>query len=167
MLRRRKLRGYFDSLKAVRERSRTAFSMLRGGGACGILGKKGVERMSRASGYFVFLVIYFIIAVIRGLSNPKNKKSGGSAGSTAASANRTAPPISRPAAPAVRPAASASRERKSADHELGEVNHQYSHVSDKRVEQVNAYLKAGLIDKTEYRQMLERYTREDQQFTDY
>ena len=110
--------------------------------------------MSRASGYFVFLAVYFIFAVIRGLSRPQ-KKSGGKASSS-----------DGPTSVVTRTAAPAARARK-ADRDFGDVNHQYSHVNDKRVEQVNAYLKAGLIDKTEYRQMLERYTKEDQQFTDY
>ena len=45
----------------------------------------------------------------------------------------------------------------------GDVNHRYSHNADRRVAQLDGYLKAGLIDRKEYAQMLERYQRMDRE----
>ena len=45
----------------------------------------------------------------------------------------------------------------------GDVNHRYSHNADRRVAQRDGYLKAGLIDRKEYAQMLERYQRMDRE----
>ena len=58
------------------------------------------------------------------------------------------------------------RGKKQDDFDYGQASHAYSHLSQKRLEQVNSYLKAGLIDKKEYHQMLERYSREENCFDD-
>ena len=50
------------------------------------------------------------------------------------------------------------------DCEFGGVNHEYSHQNDRRLQQLNGYLKAGLIDQKEYREMLERYRRQAQYY---
>ena len=109
---------------------------------------KGVERMARSSGYLIFFLIYFIVAVVRGLGSQGKKKPGKQ-------------PADRSAAAPVR------KKAQKDDCDYGEVNHHYSHEADRRIEQVNAYLKAGLIDKTEYRQMLERYSKTDSTFDNY
>ena len=48
------------------------------------------------------------------------------------------------------------------DCAYGEANHEYSHQDDRRLQQLQGYLKAGLIDQKEYREMLERYRRQSQ-----
>ena len=109
---------------------------------------KGVERMSRYSGYFVFFIVYFIVAVIRGIGSQGKKKTDKQ--------------------PAKSPAPTPIRKKPPKDDcDYGEVNHHYSHETDRRIAQVNAYLKAGLIDKTEYRQMLERYSKADNFLDNY
>ena len=109
--------------------------------------------MSRISSFLpiLFLLIFSILS--RG--NGKGKKTDAKTGS---------PVPARPAAPASgRTRASARRASKDDDCEYGEVNHRYSHSVERRTAQLNGYLQAGLIDKKEYNQMLERYKRMDQE----
>lgn len=65
-----------------------------------------------------------------------------------------------------RPAATVRRRSAHADDdcEYGDANHEYSHQNDRRLQQLNGYLKAGLIDQKEYREMLERYRRQAQYY---
>ena len=46
------------------------------------------------------------------------------------------------------------------DCAYGEANHEYSHQDDRRLQQLQGYLKAGLIDQKEYREMVARYRRQ-------
>ena len=113
--------------------------------------------MSKISSFLpiLFLLIFSILS--RG--NGKGKKTDAKTGS---------PAPARPAAPASgRTRASARRASKDDDCEYGEVNHQYSHDSQRRAQQLKGYLEAGLIDKKEYAQMLERYTRQDKIYEEY
>ena len=68
-----------------------------------------------------------------------------------------------------RPTASAPMKRSAAkteehDCDYGNVNHEFSHRNEGRIAQLDGYLKAGLIDRKEYQQMLERYRRQEQYF---
>ena len=112
--------------------------------------------MSRVGSSVIFVIIYILAIVLRGARKPK------SSSSTAA---KPAPTTGRTAAAA--PALKTKRNRKDDDCEYGEINHRFSHASDRRVAQLDGYLKAGLIDKKEYAQMLERYTRQDQIYQSY
>ena len=117
--------------------------------------------MSRFSSFLPVLIIYIIFIVLRAAGG-KNKKAGQKTEKqTPARPTRTAA-VSRAAAKAAgKPAAW----HPDAEDECvyGEVNHRYSHSSERRVAQLTGYLKAGLIDKKEYAQMLERYTRMDRE----
>ena len=109
--------------------------------------------MSRISSFLpiLFLLIFSILS--RG--NGKGKKTDAKAGS---------PTPARPAGTAAaRTRTPARRASKDGDCEYGEVNHRYSHSVERRTAQLNGYLQAGLIDKKEYNQMLERYKRMDQE----
>ena len=44
--------------------------------------------------------------------------------------------------------------------DFGDANHYYSHQYDRRIQQLDGYLKAGLIDQKEYREMLVRYKKQ-------
>ena len=46
--------------------------------------------------------------------------------------------------------------------DFGDANHYYSHQYDRRIQQLDGYLKAGLIDQKEYREMLVRYKKQMQ-----
>ncbi len=46
------------------------------------------------------------------------------------------------------------------DCDFGDINHEFSHQYDRRIQQLEGYLKAGLIDQKEYREMLARYRRQ-------
>ena len=50
------------------------------------------------------------------------------------------------------------------DCEFGDTNHEYSHQNDRRLQQLNGYLKAGIIDQKGYREMLERYRKQAQYY---
>ncbi len=105
--------------------------------------------------YILYFAILLLIFIIRAASTPGRKKnarkaSPGGAGQRAVSPAPTAP------VPA--------RWKADPECEYGEVNHAYSHENQARVAQLDGYLKAGLIDKKEYRQMLERYRRQEQYF---
>ena len=52
---------------------------------------------------------------------------------------------------------SAARPTANASCDYGELNCDYSHDYQRRVEQLNAFLKNGTIDKAEYNVLLERY----------
>ena len=113
--------------------------------------------MSRAMSSFVFIMIYILLITLRSARKTK----GSSSAATKPAAARTAAP-DRPT-PTI-PALAKRRAQKDEDCDYGEVNHQYSHSNEKRVAQLKGYLDAGLIDKKEYAQMLERYTRQDQAY---
>ncbi len=104
--------------------------------------------MSRVFSIFFIMIVYILSAVMRG------KKAAGKKKETPAPVNRA----ERSFIP---------KKRNDDDCDYGEVNHSYSHSNEKRVKQLDGYLKAGLIDKKEYREMLERYTRLDHQLDDY
>ena len=46
------------------------------------------------------------------------------------------------------------------DCDYGEVNHRYSHDTQRRLEQLNGFLRSGLIDREEYRVLYRKYTQE-------
>lgn len=106
--------------------------------------------MSRISSFLPFFILLIISSLLRGSGGKDKKKGANPGGQTPA----------RPAAPAAKTRAPARRAAKD-DCEYGEVNHQYSHSVERRTAQLDGYLKAGLIDKKEYNQMLERYKRMD------
>lgn len=49
---------------------------------------------------------------------------------------------------------------KKEDCDYGEVNHRYSHDTQRRLEQLNGFLRSGLIDREEYRVLYRKYTQE-------
>lgn len=111
--------------------------------------------MSRISSFLpiLFLLIFSILSRGNGKGKKPDAKTGSPApaqpAGTAAARTRTRTP--------------ARRASKDGDCEYGEVNHRYSHSVERRTAQLNGYLQAGLIDKKEYNQMLERYKRMDQE----
>ena len=120
--------------------------------------------MSRALPSFVLIIIYILMISLR--AGKAGKKSGSSSSSGASSAGGAATPRPDRPTPTI-PSLARRSSRRDDDCEYGEVNHHYSHQSEKRVAQLDGYLKAGLIDKKEYAQMLERYTRQDQIYDSY
>ncbi len=50
------------------------------------------------------------------------------------------------------------------DCAYGEANHAFSHQDDRRLQQLQGYLKAGLIDQKEYREMVARYRRQSKYY---
>ena len=98
-----------------------------------------------------FLVVFVILPLIRQRGAKKGKERSGR--NAAAPARTQAQPVRRPA-----------ERTNTADY--GEASHRYSHLSAKREEQLKSYLRAGLIDQKEYRQMLERYTQQENCFDD-
>ena len=89
------------------------------------------------------LVFAIVITTTRIAAKQKQKQSGS---------------VPRPAATVRR------RSAHDDDCEYGDANHEYSHQNDRRLQQLNGYLKAGLIDQKEYREMLERYRRQAQYY---
>lgn len=120
--------------------------------------------MERAFPTFVLFLIYILVIVLRAgrKAGSANKKGGTAPTPPTAPARPTA---DRPS-PTI-PALARRHAKKDDDCEYGEVNHQYSHDSQRRVQQLKGYLEAGLIDKKEYAQMLERYTRQDKIYEEY
>ena len=114
--------------------------------------------MSRAIPTFVLFIIYIVLIILR------SAKKTGASGKTSTPA-QAAPRADRPT-PTI-PVLARRRGHKDDDCEYGEVNHQYSHDGNRRVQQLKGYLEAGLIDKKEYAQMLERYTKQDQAYENY
>ena len=55
----------------------------------------------------------------------------------------------------------ARRSARDDDCAYGEANHEYSHQDDRRLQQLQGYLKAGLIDEKEYREMIQRYSEQE------
>ncbi len=123
----------------------------------------------KSQGLYVIIVLIYVISVmVKAASQNKNgKKKGASSPAAKNGAGRpaAAPGKSFEARPV--PTLHLGRKHSDDDCEYGEVNHQYSHTSEKRVRQLDGYLAAGLIDKKEYRQMLERYSRMEEQFKDF
>jgi uncharacterized membrane protein len=110
----------------------------------------------------VFPIFWLVIIVLSILSKSKTtggKKTSGSAGTKTAPTRTT--PTRGPELPL--------RGRKAKDDECdyGEANHKYSHESESRIKQLDSYLKAGLIDKKEYAQMLARYRKAEIDFERY
>ena len=119
--------------------------------------------MSGAMSWAIILIIYIVSISLRA-----GRKKGGSSSAARPGAKPASSPGPAPSARAAAPARVWNRRAaKDDDCEYGEVNHQYSHASERRVAQLKGYLEAGLIDKKEYAQMLERYTRQDQAYGDY
>ena len=99
----------------------------------------------------IFWLVILLLSIIgRSTGKKKSKSSSGSA-----------------AAPTPRINRDYARKSKDDDCDYGEVNHQYSHESEGRIKQLDSYLKAGLIDKKEYAQMLARYKKAEQDFERY
>ena len=118
--------------------------------------------MARSVSTFVIILIYVLMISLRAgkAGKKKNSSSGASSagGTAAARPDRPTPTI---------PSLARRSSRRDDDCEYGEVNHRYSHQSERRVAQLDGYLKAGLIDKKEYAEMLERYTRQDKIYDTY
>ena len=119
--------------------------------------------MSRALPSFIIIILYIVLVSLR--AGKAGKKSGSSSSGASSAGGATAARPDRPT-PTI-PSLARKSSRRDDDCEYGEVNHHYSHQSEKRVAQLDGYLKAGLIDKKEYAQMLERYTRQDQIYDSY
>ena len=113
--------------------------------------------MSRSIPTLILVIIYVLAIALRA------GRRKGAQNAKAAAPERTA----RPDRPTPTIPALARRRTHKDDCEYGEGNHQYSHASEKRVAQLKGYLEAGLIDKKEYAQMLERYTRQDEIYETY
>ena len=64
------------------------------------------------------------------------------------------------AAPQPAPTRVFHRSAQADDCDFGDINHEFSHQYDRRIQQLDGYLKAGLIDQKEYREMLTRYRRQ-------
>ena len=119
--------------------------------------------MSNMSGLLGF-IIFIVICV---LSSAANKKKSGGAKNTAGKtpAPKPAPmPKSMPKMPSFnapkKPAAPAGRaepERKYYDSTCMEADSKHDH--DRRLEQLDNFLKSGIIDKEEYKILLEKYQR--------
>ena len=112
---------------------------------------------------FISFLPMLILIVISSLAN-----NGKKAKKTAARSGQNAPAAAAPARKMpvrLRNVADAVHWRTAREVECayGEVNHRYSHNTDRRVAQLDSYLKAGLIDRKEYAQMLERYHRMDRE----
>ena len=116
--------------------------------------------------YFSSLILFIIYIIAVSLFSGRKKKNTSSSDSGTSAANRqTAARTDRPT-PTI-PSLANRHSKKDDDCDYGEVNHQYSHQNDKRVAQLKGYLEAGLIDKKEYNEMLERYTRQDRLYDSY
>lgn len=105
------------------------------------------------------LILFLFYVIVRIAANNKHAKNG----------KKSAPAASQPRTAAGKKADAQEVElwkprERAEDCEYGSVNHVYSHNSQRRVKQLDGYLAAGLIDRKEYRQMLERYTRLDAQY---
>ena len=100
----------------------------------------------------IFWLVILVLSII-GRGSAAKKKTG-SSGSAAA----PAPRINRDYA---------RKSKEDDDCDYGEANHKYSHESEGRIKQLDSYLKAGLIDKKEYAQMLARYKKAEQDFEKY
>ena len=98
----------------------------------------------------IFWLVILVLSIIGRSAGSKGKKSSGSAAPTAPRTNR-----------------SFTRNSREDDCDYGEVNHKYSHESESRIKQLDSYLKAGLIDKKEYAQMLARYKKAERDFENY
>lgn len=99
--------------------------------------------------FLIILIIYFVIRTV--INNAAAKKKSANAKTGAAAEPLRGTRVNAPQ----------RARRESAGFDYGRASHNYSHVSKKRLDQVNSYLQAGLIDKKEYYEMLERYDRQD------
>ena len=116
--------------------------------------------MSNMSGLFGF-IIFIVICLLSSAANKKNK------GSTKSSSEKPAEPkpmpkptqekpVFTPKAPKVKTAAQpASQERKYYDSTCMSASSEHDH--NRRLEQLNDFLKDGIIDREEYRILLQRY----------
>ena len=117
--------------------------------------------MSKASSFLPILIIYLLLFLGRTVGGKKKKADAQSDGRTPA---QTGARTAQTAVPEKRNTKPVHWHSEKKDECLyGEVNHQYSHSSEKRVAQLKGYLQAGLIDRKEYGEMLERYTRMDRE----
>ncbi len=119
------------------------------------------------SGILPILIIYFIFRFV--LSAAGGKK-GKNAGRRSAEKGTPAKPESRRAVARPEPvqrtpvrekAFSPERTRRRRDDncDYGDINHQYSHDHQRRMEQLDSFLKNGIIDRAEYNVLKERYQR--------
>lgn len=122
--------------------------------------------MSRFYSFLPMLILIIFSSLVNGKS--KNKKAASSQAGASPQRDYGQEKAGRDKAPRARRSLSVAdavhwRTAREEECAYGEVNHRYSHNSDRRVAQLNSYLKAGLIDKKEYAQMLERYRRMDRE----
>ena len=92
--------------------------------------------------YVIWMVMVLLIVIVSRMAARKMKKKG-----------VTAPR---------NPGFTTHRTVRDDDCAYGEANHEYSHQDDRRLQQLQGYLKAGLIDQKEYREMVARYRRQEQ-----
>lgn len=120
--------------------------------------------MSKSSSFLPFLII-FLISILTGRSNSKGKGKGKTNTPQTSQTSQTAAAPARRAQAKSKPAVDMIHWRAAREQECayGEENHRFSHNSERRVAQLDGYLKAGLIDRKEYAQMLERYQRMDRE----
>ncbi len=104
----------------------------------------------------IFWLVIIILSIISRSRTGGTKKSSGT--------NPAAPRTARPREPEL---PLRSRKAKDDDCDYGEANHKFSHESEGRIRQLDSYLKAGLIDKKEYAQMLARYKKAEIDFEKY
>ncbi len=102
----------------------------------------------------ILLVAFWVIVV--SLIAIKKKKGASKQSSRSSAAGQAAPMRSSQAVPVRMPRRSAAAD----NCDFGDANHYYSHQYDRRIQQLEGYLKAGLIDQKEYREMLARYRKQ-------
>ena len=94
----------------------------------------------------ILIVVWIVIAAL--LARAKKK---GAAKQSSRSSAAAAQPV---------PVRSYRRPSRADNCDFGDANHYYSHQYDRRIQQLEGYLKAGLIDQKEYREMLVRYKKQ-------
>ena len=95
----------------------------------------------------ILIVVWIVIAALLA----RAKKKGAAKQSSRSSAAAAAQPV---------PVRSYRRPSRADNCDFGDANHYYSHQYDRRIQQLEGYLKAGLIDQKEYREMLVRYKKQ-------
>ena len=106
----------------------------------------------------IFWLVILVLSLLTRAAGGRGKKSSGAAAKSA-----PAPKKAQTRGPEL----PLRRRAKDDDCDYGDVNHQYSHESERRIRQLDGYLKAGLIDKKEYAQMLARYQKAERDFERY
>lgn len=109
--------------------------------------------------------IVWLIIIVVGLVLRFAGKIGKSGAKKSTSSNRTTAqtPVrstSAQARTAARPVSVVTAHHsKGKDCEYGDVNHQYSHDQQRRLQQLDSFLKNGIIDKEEYQVLYNKYTK--------